>query len=677
MLFKGSVSELKGVGTKTEKLLNKCNIYTIEDLLLYFPRDYQIIPEIKSYKDIVFDKKVIIYAKVKRIEKDYRTRTGKTISTIVFNFSSRNIKAKWFNQPFVKKQYEEDKCYFLICTFKMFNREIYMLNISKLQINALNGGLIVPVYSLTKGLNNNFIIKLLRQVLSSVNLIENIPCDIIRKYRLISLDKAIRYIHAPQNAVQVKEARRRLKFQELLTYSLKILLLKKLLKNNNGIPFKISPELKMFKESIPYELTNSQKKVIKEILIDEKRNSQMNRLVQGDVGSGKTIVAFVAIFNVVKNNYQAALLVPTEVLAKQHYSAAKRFYTPFNINVGLLTGSMSIKEKKNVKEKLKNGKIDVIIGTHALFEDNVEFSNLGLIVTDEQHRFGVLQRNKLYSKGKNADILVMTATPIPRTLSLYIYGDLNVSVIDELPPGRQKIDTLYYDMRNKDAAYKIALREVKAGRQVYIICPLIEKDEENDLVSVKQLYSSLKNKYFKNVPAEILYGSLPEKDKDNIMNKFANGEIKVLISTTVIEVGINVPNATVMIVENAERFGLAQLHQLRGRVGRGKFKSYCILLANIKSDFIRQRMEILKSSTDGFYIAEQDLKIRGTGEIFGVNQHGENDLIISDIIRDFNILKAAHGEALNILSSNDKVYLPLKNEIIKKINTKSNLICFN
>lgn len=349
----------------------------------------------------------------------------------------------------------------------------------------------------------------------------------------------------------------------------------------------------------------------------------------------------------------------------------------FRVNVKLLCGSTAAKDKDEIKHELKLGKIDLLIGTHALIQEDVQFKKLGMVVTDEQHRFGVMQRSKLTNKGENVDVLVMTATPIPRTLSLYLYGDLNVSTIDELPAGRQKINTYYRDRNSRDKVYRFALDEIKKGRQVYVVCPLVEENDQLDLSSVEDVYEELKEKYFKNIPMDILYGKMSSKDKENTMNRFKKGEIKVMVSTTVIEVGINVPNAAVMIVENAERFGLAQLHQLRGRVGRGKYKSYCILIADIKNDIIRKRMEIMESSNDGFFISEEDLKLRGAGEIFGLKQHGEDELVLSNLVDDIDIFRRANLEAKRLLKSSDPEDIRIRNEIQKKLKRTSRFISFN
>ncbi|OAA82733.1 ATP-dependent DNA helicase RecG [Clostridium ljungdahlii] len=679
MKLSEDIGSLKGVGEVTCKNLNRCCIFNILDLLLYFPRDYDIISSCSDLKGNT-EGKVMIDCKVNSIERDIRTKTGKIISTIVFENRNGLFKAKWFNQPYVKKKFKIDAEYRIAGKIQHYRGSSVITNPKVVSVNS-NSKIeekILPIYPLKSGITNNTFIKLISYVLTKVSIDENLPKWIITKYKLCSLDKAIRIIHNPVNFRELREGKKRLKFQELFTYSLKILMLKEYFgKNKKGVAFKIAPELIELKNKLPYKLTKAQNKVIREILIDEKREVPMNRLLQGDVGSGKTVVALISIFNVVKNGYQAVLMAPTEILAQQHYEEAMKLLEGFDVGIELLCGSVTQKNKDEIKEKLKTGEIDIIIGTHALIEDNVEFKNIGIVVTDEQHRFGVMQRSKLVNKGDHVDTLIMTATPIPRTLSLYLYGDLNVSTIDELPPGRQKIDTYYRDKNSRDKVYKFALEEIKRGRQVYVVCPLVEENEELDLSSVEDIYEELKEKYFKNIQIDILYGKMQPKLKEEKMNKFKNGEIKVIISTTVIEVGINVPNATVMIIENAERFGLAQLHQLRGRVGRGSYKSYCILIADIKNDIIRKRMEIMRSSNDGFFIAEQDLKIRGSGEIFGFRQHGEDGLVFSNLVEDINVLKEANGEAKRLLASKDEEDIRIKEEILNNLERTSKFISFN
>ncbi|MDP4177426.1 MAG: ATP-dependent DNA helicase RecG [Bacillota bacterium] len=681
-----NIIELKGIGPKMAESFNKCGIFTILDLVLYFPRDYEKIYYSNSIKDFNENDKIIIKCTVVKILGDIRTLGNRIITTIIFNDGTSDFKVKWFNQPYIKNKFNKINTYYLNGRIEMFNKEKLIINPQIEDESIANNFnkdkdlcyLIIPKYSLTKNLTNNFITKMIKTVLQRIKFNENMPKWIIEKYNFCSLNEAINNIHFPLSNEKLIDATKRLKFQELFAYSMKVLMLKDFLRTDNkGISFKSCSELKSLKEKLPFKLTNAQNKVMREILLEEKSATSMNRLVQGDVGSGKTIIAIIAMFNVVMNGYQAALMAPTEVLANQHFEETLKLLKDFNVKIKILTGSIKAKEKELVKNELKDGNIDIIIGTHALLQNDVEFKNLGMVVTDEQHRFGVIQRSKLFNKGKNIDILVMTATPIPRTLALYLYGDLDLSVIDEMPPGRQKIDTFYVNESAKSRIYKFALEEINKGRQVYIVCPLVEENDELNLNSVEKLYNSLKTGVFKNISIAMLHGKMTAKNKNEIMNNFKNGDIKVLVSTTVIEVGINVPNATLMIVENAERFGLSQLHQLRGRVGRGVNKSYCILIAKITNEKIKTRMEIIKNNHNGFVIAEEDLKLRGSGELFGFKQHGEAEHIFSNLLDNLDIFKIANQEAKTLLKSNDEDDIKVKNEILNNMEKTSQYICFN
>ncbi|KIL09429.1 ATP-dependent DNA helicase RecG [Clostridium botulinum] len=671
------ISSLKGAGPKLTEKLNKCGIFNILDLLLYFPRDYEFIDSNILFEDINGDEKQILRCKVIRIKGDIKTKTGKILTTIEFEYNGHKVYGKWFNQKYIKNTFYNNKVYNLMGKFKRIGKTLEVANPTVVCEEALDNS-ILPKYPLKGDISNKIIEKLINLVIDSIIIKENLPLDMLNKYNLVSLNDAIRSIHFPKNKDLLEKAIIRLKFQELFTYSLKLLLVKhKLNKNKNGIYFEWNNELKRLKDSIPYSLTNAQTKVVREILRDQKSQKPMNRLVQGDVGSGKTIVALISIFNVIKNGYQCAFMAPTEILANQHYEESKNLFQDFNIDVEILTGSTSLKEKKRIKEKIKQENPMLLIGTHTLFQDDVVFNRLGLIITDEQHRFGVEQRSKLINKGKKADCLVMTATPIPRTLALYLYSDLDVSIIDELPPGRKKIDTRFYQEHNRDIGYEIALEEINNGRQVYIVCPLIDEDEKEELNSVETLYTKLKNGIFKDIGVEILHGKMKSSEKQDKINRFKNNEFKVLISTTVIEVGVNVPNASVMIIENAERFGLAQLHQLRGRVGRGEYASYCILIAKAKSNITKKRMTIMTESTDGFLISEEDLKLRGSGEMFGRKQSGDAEFILADLYEDISILRAAKHEAMEMLHNDYEENTKLINEIQKSLENNSKYICFN
>lgn len=668
---------VKGVGPKLKERLNKVGIFTVLDLLLYFPRDYEFLNDDISLNGDTSDEKAILKCRAKSYGSSIRTRNGKTLTTINFIYNNLKVIGKWFNQPYIKRNFILGNEYNLMGKFKKVGNTLEVIN-PLIPCKEANKSEILPIYTLKNGLTNKILVKLINEILKNMIIKENLPDEIVKKYKLISLDKAIRSIHFPEGRGELQSAINRLKFQELFTYSLKIIMMKAhIKKENSGISFKMSPLLKDLKESLPYTLTNAQSRTLREILLDQKRNIAMNRLVQGDVGSGKTLVALISMFNVYMNGYQTVLMAPTEILANQHYAEAKKYLDQFGVDIELLTGSTKEKEKKRIKEKIASGKEIMLIGTHALIQDDVELNNLGLVVTDEQHRFGVEQRSRLINKNKRADVLVMTATPIPRTLSLYLYSDLDISIIDELPPGRKPIDTMLVDMNQRMKAYNFALKEVEKGRQFYIVSPLIEENEKLNLNSVEKIYEELKNGIFKDVIIEILHGKMSGKDKDKIINTFKNGEIKGIISTTVIEVGVNVPNSTMMIIENAERFGLAQLHQLRGRVGRGEHKSYCILIANTKNDITRRRMEIMTESSDGFYIAEEDLKLRGAGEVFGMRQHGDEGFILANVVDDINILKCANHEAKLIVNNINEDNKKLCTEIMRGIERNSRYICFN
>ncbi|MGG7176030.1 ATP-dependent DNA helicase RecG [Clostridium paraputrificum] len=672
-----SVSTLKGVGPKVLERLNKVSIFNILDLLLYFPRDYEFVNGNIPFEEIDGEEKQILTCKVMGIKRDVRTKTGKTISTVDFDYNGHLVQGKWFNQPYIKNSYRIGLTYNLIGKFKRIGKTLEIVNPLIGGQDALKSE-IIPKYPLKGDLTDKLITKLVSSILDSITITENLPSELLEKYSLISLDKAIREIHFPKDKNLLEGAITRLKFQELFTYSMKLLLLKKKIKSSsNGMSFPWNEKLGELKAALPYELTGAQTRVVREILRDQKSSAPMNRLVQGDVGSGKTIVALIAIYNIYTNGYKSAFMVPTEILANQHYEEAKKLLGPFGVEIELLTGSTSAKEKKRIKERIGEPGPLVVIGTHALIQEDVDFNNLGLVVTDEQHRFGVEQRSKLINKGKRADVIVMTATPIPRTLALYLYSDLDVSVIDELPPGRKKIDTKFFTDNARNSAYELALDEINKGRQVYIVCPLINEDEKEQLNSVESVYKKLKEGVFSDISVEILHGKMKPAEKDEIIGRFKNDEVKVLISTTVIEVGVNVPNASVMIVENAERFGLAQLHQLRGRVGRGQYESYCILIANAKSNTTKKRMTIMTESTDGFFISEQDLKLRGSGEMFGMKQSGDEGLVLADIYEDINILRCAREEAKKILSSEDNKNKKLVFEVAAGLEKSSRYICFN
>lgn len=672
-----NISVLKGVGPKATEKLNKCGIFNILDILLYFPRDYEFINGNADFENITGEDKQILKCEVVKLHRDIKTRSGKLLTTIDFKYNNHKVSGKWFNQPYVKNSFKFGQKYNLIGKFKRIGNSLEVINPTIACEEALSRE-IVPKYPLKGEISNKLFEKLINEILAYMDIKENLPENIIHKYSLISLNNAIRSIHFPESREILEKAKIRLKFQELFTYSLKLLILKhNIKKNKSGICFEWVEELRILKEKLPFPLTNAQTRVVRDILRDQKSNFSMNRLIQGDVGSGKTIVALIAIFNAIKNGYQCVFMAPTEILANQHFEEAKKTFKDFNINMELLTGSTSLKEKQRIKEKIKTCEPILVIGTHALFQDDVEFGKLGLIVTDEQHRFGVEQRSKLINKGIRADCLVMTATPIPRTLALYLYSDLDVSIIDELPPGRKKIETMFYLEDKKNMAYRLAYDEVNKGRQVYIVCPLIEEDEKEELNSVETVYNNLIMGTFKDFKVEILHGKMKSSEKDEIIKRFKDNEINILISTTVIEVGVNVPNASVMIVENAERFGLSQLHQLRGRVGRGEYSSYCILIAKAKSNITKKRMQIMTEYSDGFLISEKDLELRGAGEMFGKKQSGDEGFVLANLYDDINILRCAKLEADSILNNESDTSIEIVNELSKNLEKSSKYICFN
>lgn len=667
---------LKGVGPKLLEKLNKCGIFSILDLLLYFPRDYEFLRSNIPFNEINEEDKQVLSCICVGIDRDLKTKKGKVLTTIRFNYLGNLVLAKWFNQGFIKNTFKIGQSYDLMGKFKKVSNRLEVIN-PIIGVKLAKENEIVPKYSLKGDLSDKILIKLIGNCLEQITINDNLPKYLLEKYKMTSLDFAIRNIHFPSGKKELNFAINRLKFQELFTYSMKLLMLKKNLKSKNGIEFKLVDELRDLKVSLPYNLTNAQTRVVREILRDQKSPWPMNRLVQGDVGSGKTVIALIAMFNVVKNGYQATLMAPTEILANQHYLEAKKLLEQFNIHIELLTGSTSAKEKKRIKEFIAKDEPLIVIGTHALIQEDVEFKNLGLVITDEQHRFGVEQRNRLINKGRRPDVMVMTATPIPRTLALYVYSDLDISAIDELPPGRKQIDTRFFNENERNFAYDLALSEIDKGRQVYIVCPLIEDDEDNKLNSVEKLYNELSYGVFSGIPIEILHGKMKSNEKDKIIEKFKKNETKAIISTTVIEVGVNVPNASVMIIENAERFGLAQLHQLRGRVGRGSYESYCFLIAKVKSENTKKRMEIMTKYTDGFYISEEDLKLRGSGEMFGRRQSGDEEFILANIYEDINILRCAKSEAKLLLESNDQEKIKFCKEVKNSLERWSKYICFN
>ncbi len=668
------VQYVKGIGPKKADKLNKLGIFTLKDLLYYFPRQFEDRNNLKKIAQLEDDEKVTIKAVISSIN-TFSPKEGMTLTKIDVKDETGSAKLVFFNKSYIKNTFRPgDSILVFGKVKKKFNNlELTSCELEYLTNSPKNTCRFMPVYQLTYGVTNKEIMSIIRTVLEDKELIiqEYMPKRIIEKYRLCNIDFAVRNIHSPSNKESLKIALYRIVFEELLILQLGLFVFKSGRNKEDGIKFEISKDLKNIISSLPFKLTKAQNRALDEIIQDMDSDKIMNRLVQGDVGSGKTVVALLALANCVLNGYQGALMAPTEILAGQHYISLTESLKDFGINVGLLIGSLTKKQKDTVLEQIKNNEIDILIGTHALIEDKVEFNNIGLVITDEQHRFGVMQRSKLSMKGANPDILVMTATPIPRTLALILYGDLDISIIDELPPGRQPIETLAIENNKRDRAYNnLVRREVEAGRQVYIVCPLVEESEAIEAKSAVELVEELRAEYFQDLRLGLLHGKMKSSEKDEVMGRFKNKEIDILVSTTVIEVGVNVPNATLMIIENAERFGLAQLHQLRGRVGRGSHKSYCVLIYDSKTEVCRQRMAIMEETNDGFKISEKDLEIRGPGEFFGTRQHGLPELKVANLFKHIKILKLAQQEARYILGEDNNLQLkenmPLKKEIIDK-----------
>lgn len=678
-----NIREVKGIGEKTEKLFNKLGVYTTEELLEYYPRNYDEYKKPVAIKDL--DDEAVAAFKCMIVSSPSLRQAGK-LTILVINGKDENgdiITLKWYNMPFLKSRFKIGMHFIFRGRISknvtkgrkqegdiiLEQPEIFGLSDYEKKLGAMQ-----PIYRLTEGLTNNLVTKSVKQILDGgYQGYEFLPKEIRDKYSLMFYDDAIKKIHFPKDFQEMNEARRRLAFNEFFLFitALKRFKDKESVINNN---FKINAaaETEKFLKALPYSLTNAQKKVIEEIRQDFKADRVMNRLIQGDVGSGKTIVAIAALLDAAYNGYQGAMMAPTEVLAVQHYENISSLLEDYNINnieAVLLNGSMTAKEKKAAYEKISTGAAKIIIGTHALIQEKVQFENLALVITDEQHRFGVRQREMLAKKGMYPHIIVMSATPIPRTLAIILYGDLDISVIDELPQGRKPIKNCVVGKDYRPNAYRFMENQVKEGRQCYCICPMIEENESLDAEDVVSYTDILRENMSNNIRIEYLHGKMKPQEKNRIMDEFAQNRIQILVSTTVIEVGVNVPNSTVMLVENAERFGLASLHQLRGRVGRGEHQSYCIFICGSNKPDIKERLDILTKSNDGFEIAGWDLKLRGPGDFFGIRQSGDMDFKIGDIFSDANTLKAAADAAAYVEENkkdiNDAAIQMMENKLEK------------
>lgn len=682
--LKQDVKYVKGVGPNKVKLLNKLDIFTLKDLITYYPRDYEdrsVITNLKDTKD--GEKYTIEVTSLTDVNIRYLNR-NKNLEKLLVKDDTDSCIVTWFNQPYIKDSIKKGEKYRFFGKISRKNGIIELNSPTYDKVgNNKNTGKIIPIYPLTNSLTQNSLRSIIENGIKLVNgvLPEVIPEYLINECKLMDINTATKQIHFPMDFENFNKARKRLVFDELLSMQLGLLELK--FQNEvevKGIQYDKGVKMSDVINELPFKLTKAQLRVLEEIDSDMESIKPMNRLLQGDVGSGKTIVSMVSAYKAVKSGYQVAVLAPTMILAKQHLQNYQKILSKYGIRCEAIVGGMTAKNKRELLERLEMGQIDVLIGTHAIIEENVIFKKLGLVVTDEQHRFGVKQRAKIVAKGNNPDVLVMTATPIPRTLALILYGDLDISIIDELPPNRKKVETIAVSKKYEERVNNFIKKEVDSGRQAYIVCPLVEEGEEEDssnLKAVTELYEKCKKDTFKNYKVEYLHGKMKPKEKEEIMQNFKDGKIDILISTTVIEVGVDVPNASIMVIENAERFGLAQLHQLRGRVGRGEYASYCILKFASGSDIVRQRMEIMTKTDNGFTIAEKDLQLRGSGEFFGTKQHGIPEFKIANLFQDMEELKMVQSLALKIIAADKNLEkeenAPLKKLVREKFTSKAEL----
>ena len=645
MRLDSGIKEIKGIGEKSAAVFGKAGIYTVNDVVRYFPRGYEEFKAPVSFMDLQEEEIQAVAAFVTKVPTVVKAGRYQ-ITTVTVTENDRSLQLRWFNMPFLRTTLKRGFLYIFRGMVSKKGKNYWMEQpkcYTPAEYQELENHL-QPVYPLVQGLTNKMVSKAVKQVMEHIPAFEDtFPEELRKKYNLAEYNFAVTNIHFPSQKEDLVLARRRLVFEEFYQFVCQVRSMKEqweLIENH--CLMKPVDETHKLLEALPYDLTNAQKKVWREISEDLQGPKLMSRLIQGDVGSGKTILAFLALLTAKGNGYQGAMMAPTEVLAKQHYEGLVELKEKYGLDVHaiLLVGSMTAKEKRLAYEQITSGEADIVIGTHAIIQDKVEFANLGLVITDEQHRFGVKQREVFSQKGLHPHVLVMSATPIPRTLAIIIYGDLDISVIDEMPANRIPIKNCVVDDRWRPKAYSFIKKEAAAGHQAYVICPMVEENEELELENVIDYAEKLK-KELPDIRIAYLHGKMKAAEKNEIMEAFGRNEIQVLVSTTVIEVGINVPNATVMMVENAERFGLSQLHQLRGRVGRGNAQSYCIFMSNSKGKDTKKRLEILNQSNDGFYIASEDLKLRGPGDLFGIRQSGDLQFTLGDIFTDAQILKEA------------------------------------
>lgn len=669
-----NITAVKGIGEKTAKLFQKIGVETVEELLHYYPRAYDEFKEPQPIAELKEDTIAAVGGILAKTADVVRYGARLQVTTAGLRDSGGTLALAWYNMPYLRGTLKAgERFIFRGRVVKKRGRltmeqpEIYRPEQYAKVVSSMQ-----PVYGQTKGLGNKTIAKAVTEALTMRQMErEYLPAGLREKYGLAEINYALEHIHFPANREELMFSRKRLVFDEFFMFLMSVRLLKdKKEDKKSAYPFTFSGEMASVEERLPYALTGAQKKVIREVYADLSGGHIMTRLIQGDVGSGKTIVAILALLQAAANGYQGALMVPTEVLARQHYESMTELFASLGITYRpvLLTGSMTAKEKRHARESIENHEADIVIGTHALIQEKVVYDNLALVITDEQHRFGVVQREMLSKKGGEPHVLVMSATPIPRTLAIILYGDLDISIIDELPANRQPIKNCVVNREFRPNAYRFIENEVRAGRQAYVICPMVEPSEMLEAENVIDYTEELRRALSPSIRVEYLHGKMKGKEKNAIMEAFAANEIHVLVSTTVIEVGINVPNATVMMIENAERFGLAQLHQLRGRVGRGKDQSYCIMVNASGEEDAGKRLDILNKSNDGFYIASEDLKLRGPGDLFGVRQSGDLEFHLADIFADADILKAVSDEVKKLMDKDPLLEAEENQELKRKMN---------
>lgn len=650
MKLSDSVQYVKGVGPKMKEKLEKLGIYTVEDLISFYPKRYQDWTQVTKMEALRPEESSVVYGEVVGL-REMHPRPHMSILQAMLADETGSVILTYFNQPWKAQEFLKGshvlaygKVEYAYGRYQMSNAEVEVVSPDK--ISSFQK--LVPIYGLTEGIKIQQMRSMISFALDHVeDAVENLPQETVERQHLMGRWEAMGIMHHPKNWQEQREARRRVAFEELFFMQAGVLLLRRK-REEGAVGIKCAPSGKLVRQvldNFPFALTDGQRHAFEDISDDMEGLVPMNRLVQGDVGSGKTAVAALALAKIVENGYQGALMAPTEVLAGQHYETFQEFYRGLPIRVAYLSGNTKKSERNEILADLKAGVIDVLIGTHALIEEDVVFAHLGLVITDEQHRFGVKQRKALETKGTSPHILVMTATPIPRTMALSVYGDLDVSAIRGMPPGRQPVKTYAIGNDMLQRVFRFMGREMEAGHQVYVVCPLVEKSEKQDLASAEAVYEDLKEKIFPMFPVGMVHGRMKNKEKEKVMGDFHAGKLKLLVATSVIEVGVNVPNATIMFVYGADRFGLSQLHQLRGRVGRGKTQSYCILYTDNQNEVTQTRMKLMCEIQDGFLLSEKDLLLRGSGEFFGYHQHGMPDLKAADIIKDLPLLEKARKEA--------------------------------